>query len=311
MPVTAGTLENYRRWIAQFMEHFDWGVESVTTEGVVEAASMFLKSGLKPTTAERAMRCVSQFFSWREVATGEESPFARIKGSLFNASYEHTKERTLTEPEMQHFASVNGDTLPTYLVLLGFRTGMRLSDCCLLRFESIDFEQGVLQVICQKTQRTSGKATIPLALDPTRPEYDVTAMLLRQKAKFDAREPAGPYDWGYLGQNWVNPRAAGMYLSRRQVITKQIRQAFDRAGLKNRSHHSARHGLASLIVNSGINTHTAKQILGITSDDTLKHYVRPDTKFFREAVSAALAQARRRNGEGASIPATASPLLAA
>lgn len=308
MRIAEGTLVKYNQCINQFMEFFKWDVNSIGPDDCADFAESLLKSGYKPTTADKIVCIARQFFGWREKVSGAESPFKKIRGSLFRVSYEHTKDRALTEEEFTHFVNVNGECTPTYLVRLSFRTGMRLSDCCLLRFENIDFEQGLIQIVCHKTSTSGKKATIPLALDPTRPEYDVTKMLLEQKRKFDNREPSGSvFDWNYLGQNWVNPRVAGLYLRRKTSPAEAVLAAFKKAGLKNRSHHSSRHGFASMIVNSGLNTYTAKEILGITSDKTLSHYVKPDSKFYREAVSSALSQARRRSGGDA----ISSPLLAA
>ncbi len=297
--LTPNTVKDYRDHLNRFIEFFDGEKEQITPESCLEFGNHLIQSGFKQSYCHRIVRTVKQFFLWRRNTGGIPSPYDNIEGCQFVWSYKHTREKLLTEQQLLKFREANGDcndSMLSYLLTLAFRTGLRKIDCCLLNWASVDFGRKVICAVPQKTMRYQTEVMIPLIIDPIRPESDIWFALLEKRRMFEELERSGNNKYPYPGNTFVCPEAARMYMSQLGLLNKRFKLAFKKAGLPL-SFHSARHGIATVIANSGMNTMTVKRMLGIRSEKTLNTYVRPDEKYFAQTYQAALDANRARDGQ--------------
>ena len=166
------------------------------------------------------------------------------------------------------------------LVITGVYTGMRLGDCCLLSWDCINLERGIIQIVPQKTRKHArGRpVTIPIHSD-----------LRESLMEIPEGERRGR----------VNPRLADQYLSCRWRIDDGLRRIFEAAGIKMSfrvdgrprksvfaSFHSLRHTFVSLSANAGVPLHAVQSIVGHCSTAMTRHYYHENEAVLRQAVDA-------------------------
>jgi integrase len=142
------------------------------------------------------------------------------------------------------------------LCLLGFHTGLRLGDCCLLRWEDVALDKGVISVTPMKTARTSGR-TVAI---PIHPELAARLSLIRPE------RPEGP----------VCPLKAGQYARDRTEVAKRFALLFRQCGIRtsaakapNGAHatcevgfHSFRHTWVTRAAEDGVDPITIREVVG-------------------------------------------------
>ena len=138
--------------------------------------------------------------------------------------------------------------------LLGFHTGLRLGDCCLLRWEDVDLDRGVIAVTPLKTSRTSGKRVcIPI-------HAELAARLTRIRPE----NPAGP----------VCPAKAAQYRRNRPDVSKRFLLLFHQCGIRTSTKgaaakaacevgfHSFRHTWVTRAAEDGVDPITIREVVG-------------------------------------------------
>ncbi len=141
------------------------------------------------------------------------------------------------------------------LFYLGAYTGMRLIDCCMLKRDAIDWENGIISVTPIKTKRIRRTVTIPI-FDPLK---EILAPLVNELDKDD----------------YIIPKIANSYQKYSRTIKRGVVSIFESAGFETtievpgRKHsqsvigfHSLRGSLASKLLNSGVPVSVVKEIIG-------------------------------------------------
>jgi integrase len=112
------------------------------------------------------------------------------------------------------------------LFALGTYTGLRLGDCCTLRWSEVDLARGLIMRVPRKTARTSAK---PVHI-PIHPQL---AMVLREYREHNAtgrrRLPNRTDD---SGVDYVLPEIANNYKSNPSWLTVRIRKHFESCGIQ-------------------------------------------------------------------------------
>jgi integrase len=160
------------------------------------------------------------------------------------------------------------------LILAAYSTGARLGDLVNLRWENIDFEQGVLSFVQRKTQ---GEAVIGL-------HPDLEAFLRPIAAQ------EGP----------IFPSLAGRKSSGRTGLSATFSAIMEKAGIESAkirekegrgrsvrtlTFHSLRHGAASHDFKSKLIEQTQKHVTGHTRGATLRRYTHVDLDAIKAASS--------------------------
>ena len=141
------------------------------------------------------------------------------------------------------------------LFYLGVYTGMRLVDCCLLKRNAIDWDNGIISVTPEKTKRIRRKVTIPI-FDPLK---DILGPLITELEKED----------------YIIPIIASSYLKYSCTVKRRVVSIFESAGFETKievpgrknpqsviGFHSLRGSLASKLLNSGVPILVVKEIIG-------------------------------------------------
>jgi len=148
------------------------------------------------------------------------------------------------------------------MILLATVTGLRGIDIMKLSFDSIDWRNGEIRIIQEKTDVA---LALPLTTDVGEAirEYILYA---RPDSKSDKVFLSAKAPYGSIG------RAFNGILNRYCI----------KAGLPRRSPHSLRRGIATSMITSGVSVITVAQALGHKTIDSTKQYISLDTKNLKE-----------------------------
>lgn len=161
--------------------------------------------------------------------------------------------RAFTPEELERLnAEMDRDEQLRTVVTIALYTGLRLGDCCLLKWEHIDMARGIISLAPHKTARTT--VTIPIV-------PQLQSLLERTSA--DQRT------------GFVHPALANMYQRGRiDNLGKRFRHACKRAGIATTTvdasghrrsmlcMHAFRHTFISVLANSGMSLDIVKRIVG-------------------------------------------------
>ena len=162
------------------------------------------------------------------------------------------------------------------LLALGLFTGMRLGDCCSLRWGEVDL---ILGVIRKDTRKTGKPVQIPI-------HPELLAMLKQAEG-------------GRAGE-YVLPEYAAAYLKRNQTVVARIQKHFAECGIvtaapaqKQRvrrgvevGFHSLRHSFVSLCARAGVPLAAVQSIVGHSNPAMTRHYTHIGIEAARGAVAA-------------------------
>ena len=190
------------------------------------------------------------------------------------------RELTLGELERLYNAASKLGREWRLLLMVGVYTGMRLGDCCRLRWENVNLEKRIIQVIPAKTSKHAhGRpVTIP-----------IHALLLEALTEIPM---AGHCEF-------VNPSVAEMYIGHKWKVNERLCKIFSDANItmsmrvegRSRksvvaSFHSLRHTFVSLSANAGVPLPVVQSIVGHCSTAMTRHYYHENEAVLRQAVDA-------------------------
>lgn len=167
-------------------------------------------------------------------------------------------DRYLSEDEEKRLMN----ELPHYLkpiVICALTTGLRKSNVLGLKWESIDFNRGVIEILKQENK---GHKKIQLPISK----------------KFKAElEKIGLKDSGYV---FVSHRGNKPYTN----IDEGFKQACERAGIKNFRFHDLRHTVGTRLVANGADLETVKEYLAHSDLKTTQRYLHPVDENMKKAI---------------------------
>ena len=181
------------------------------------------------------------------------------------------------------------------LIMTGIYTGLRLGDCCRLKWECVNMERGIIQVIPEKTKKhMHGRpVTIP-----------IHAELLKELQEVKLGTGNGEWGTGNAGNTatsspYVNPVIAEAHMTTKWKVDEGLRKIFKAANItmsvrvegRRRksvvaSFHSLRHTFVSLSANAGVPLPVVQSIVGHCSTAMTRHYYHENEAELRRAVDA-------------------------
>lgn len=202
------------------------------------------------------------------------------------------RRRELSSDEMRRLMVVAAKEKGEWSTLfaIAIYTGLRLGDCCRLRWESIDFERRIISVVPAKTSRFGGKTvTIPIHSEL------MTALL-------DAAS--------LPGTGFVMPAIALDFRERRWRVSRGLSRIFQKAGIRtgvaiegrNRlapdaTFHSLRHSFVSIATDAGAPLSVVQSLVGHSTAAMTSRYYHAGEDAKRRAVDAIPPiGSRRRSG---------------
>jgi len=229
-------------------------------------------------------------------------------GSRFNP-FDHVRQlpwdshprRSLGRDEIARLLKAAKDEGGDYhlLFLVAAYTGQRLGECCRLKWEDIDIERGVIQLVPSKTRKyANGQlVTIPIHWK-----------LMQALLEIPAGSRVGP----------VMPTLARSYASNRWCAKGALARIFKAAGIATSvkladrkwscpeaSFHSLRHSFVSFAANSGVPLEFLRSIVGHKTTAMTRHYYHADEDGLRMAVAAIPAY----DASGNMVQGTVEPLF--
>ena len=145
------------------------------------------------------------------------------------------------------------------IVVCALTTGLRKSNILNLKWESINFKFGFIEILRQENKGHK-KIQIPLS------------------NKFRAElEKIGIKDKGYV---FINPDTNKPYTT----IKTGFNKALERAGIKNFRFHDLRHTVGTRLVANGADLQTVKEILAHSDIKTTQRYMHPVKENLKKAV---------------------------
>lgn len=290
----AATLAQYE---CQFSIFDTWAAEQkppvrlmreVTEETAAAFTRHLMASKRTPNTINKYLNLLQLI--WRVLAKPARlsvNPWADIKRKKLDP----VGRRELTLAELKTVCNAATGELAT-LLALGLFTGMRLGDCCLLRWGEVDTARGI---ILRKTRKTGTPLQIPIHAE----------LLKILKTAEASRE--GEY---------VLPEISAAYLKRNQTVVARIQKHFADCKIvtaapeqKQRTRrgvevgfHSLRHSFVSLCARAGVPLAAVQSIVGHSSPAMTRHY----THMGIEAAQGAIAALPALSGD-AEVAARATP----
>jgi integrase len=163
-------------------------------------------------------------------------------------------------------------------VILGARTGLRLSDIANLTWESVDLEEGFLRIKPGKTSRIGVTVVVPF-----HPDF----------ADWLATRPRG------VGKAPVFPELVGKRTDGENGLSNQFGLLVEKAGItrritpregkgrtvRSKSFHSLRHSFVSQLANSGVPSEISQRLVGHSDSGVHKKYTHYELEVLRDAVA--------------------------
>ena len=209
---------------------------------------------------------------WREFGQGR-NPFEKFQK---RKAPKASSRRALSEEEAARvMCEAAKDPDDELLFSLGAYTGLRVSDCALLKAEDVDLGANILKVTPVKTRRHMPR---PLEI----PMHPALRRVVENALAGGTR--------GYLSE-----RNAEMY--GRGTLTERTRSVFARAGIETCEKdqdgrkkfvcgfHSLRHTFVSMSIDAGMNPLLVQRIVGHSSAAMTDRYYHADRKALEEGIS--------------------------
>ena len=152
--------------------------------------------------------------------------------------------------------------------LLAARYGIRTSDIAGLIFENIDYNGNVIHI-------TQGKTGVPISF----PLTDDVSEAIEDYIKNSRPDSASPNVFLTISKPYAKPLSMqGIY---RIVSQYLVGAGFDIGGRRHGA-HALRSSLATQLLKEGISYPEVQQVLGHTSPDAARHYIRVEEEKLRE-----------------------------
>lgn len=272
----ASTISLAKMWVEKWLKWMNACHHKQVTHESLQSYVNFLYEKFLPATAREYYGSVRRFLRWMErTCLIERSPHVSVRIPM---TEKVRKVQPITREEYIRLREVAAGHWMDWVIMLGWNTGMSISDCMLLKWGNVDLDRCLITIRRIKTGTPS--------IIPFDPEDELG------RALFAARESnpdAKPED--YVS------RAAGMRVNLNSAAIGSVgksafRHISEAAKLpKGKSFHSFRHSFVSMLANSGMNTALATKVSGHLDPKVFARYVHVEPDSIRRDLAEARAKA--------------------
>jgi integrase len=224
----------------------------------------------------RAMRWTGAFLKWAEEMGYLDRRYSSL--SIFKCSAVlviHKPPQRFTPEQYEAMKEATKGTGWHYATIMAYRTGARLSDACLLKWESVNLEELYIHYLPWKTRKSQRYATCPFQAGG-----DFHNVLIELNASRDKR----PH-W----DQFVCPELAMRYATQSDVfqsyeLSRQFGGYCKKIGAAHLSFHKLRNTFMAKCVDGSIPFAQARQITGLGSDSVFMRYAKPNLDVLRVAI---------------------------
>ena len=266
-----------RKWLHESSHNIRF-IHEISPTIAEEYAGELWASGITPRTYNAHTGFLRSMFGVLSIRAGiTENVWKRVP----SMSHETESRRELTSKELSKVCKTAEGTL-RYMFAIGIYTGMRLGDVCLLRWDNVDLQRGVIEFVPMKTKRKNKTVTLPI-----HPSLQELLKELRPKQ--------GSVD------SYLLPDVAEEYQRNPTAISRRIREHFENCGIQTveesgSTHrrnaivrvgfHSLRHSFVSLCAGKGVPEVALMELVGHGSPAMTRLYSHAGTEQKAKAVAA-------------------------
>lgn len=261
--MTARELTRFALWI---------GTRHLTKDLVVRYCDEEKNRTVKGSTLQRGFSIVKQFLRWCErmgYVDGQIAFLVPTMEILQGPALRFSPEQYIALKE-----EVMG-TVWYYATVMAYRTGMRLSDVCLLKWENVDLENLFLSYIPFKTRRKGIRATCPIESGS-----DLHEIILDMDKSRSMHPMWAPYVCPGLAMYY--PKNGGQHAMMREGGSNPFKRHCRKIGAGYLSFHKLRNSFMSRIVDADVNWPKACQITGLKTFSVFLRYAKPDPNSLRK-----------------------------
>lgn len=323
----------FARWMEKY--HVEIGHLAEVTEEAVAEYLMQFKCNHSATTYNNHVCVLREVFrTLAEKAGVVNDPWANV--CLRADDSVSRRELSLDEVERLYSAASKEGKEWKLLLATGIYTGLRLGDCCRLKWECVNLERQLIQVVPEKTKRHMHGRPVTIPIHPSLMTELQAAMCEVKGEREEGREkyvnegentneaeglltslPSRKVDSSSSplplpsSLSFVNPAIAELYLHRKWQLDAGLRKIFKTANITMSirmdgrcrktviaSFHSLRHTFVSLSANAGVPLPVVQSIVGHCSTTMTRHYYHENLDALRSAVAAIPVIGTRKGGKG-------------
>ena len=232
-------------------------INRITPGKIEEFKQSLLNQGLKNSTVNRYYSSLSKAFNL--VIINYQLNMLNPCKCVQKLKEDNQIIRYLSENEEKRLFTV----LPAHLkpiIVCALTTGLRLSNILNLKWESINFDIGFIEILRQENKGHK-RIQIPLS----------------QKFRVEL-ERIGIKDSGYI---FINPKTELPY----RGIRKSFKTALKQAGIESFRFHDLRHTVGTRLVSGGSDLQTVKEYLAHSDLKTTQRYLHPVNENMLKAVN--------------------------
>ena len=162
------------------------------------------------------------------------------------------------------------------LIMIGIYTGLRISDCALLKWNDVDMDNKILKVLPIKTKKHM-EAPIEIPIHPTLMKLLEEALQNNDDSGYVSKENAEGYLRGHIGDRVVKLfKKCGIETSKEVDGKRKLVCGF----------HSLRHTFISMAINNGMSPLLIQKIVGHASVSMTEAYFHDNLDKMAEGINA-------------------------
>lgn len=257
----AGTAKRYARAVDLFLallgNKAKAPLSAITHKEILALLEARIKTGAAPKTISVDVKVLNTAFNLaRKLGLVLSNPVEKAL-ALHPIEVESSQRECFTAEQVKALLDTAEGDWRT-VVMLGFYTGARLSDCANMRWDNVDLAQGVIDYQPQKTRRQAKRVVVPIH----------PVLLTRLEALAATDEP----------QEYLCPSVARKPTGGKNGLSDGFNRLMRKAGIDAQaepgkgvrrfsalSFHSLRHSFNSTLANGGIDQETRMRLAGHSS----------------------------------------------
>ena len=251
------------------------------TRPMVEEYLAFFQGGHAPVTCNLRICHLREMFRSLLHAAGATSRVNPWEGVRLRARDGYTRrELSLDEVRRLLAASEACGREWRMLFALAIYTGMRLGDCCCLRWDAVNLASSVMRIVPRKTRRYLAGRPLTIPLHP-----ELAVMLNETPPESRSGFVLDTIAHDFTCRRWAVSRKLERIFARAAIETSVLLEGRSRR-TPSATFHSLRHTFVSIAVNAGVPLATVQSIVGHSSTAMTRHYYHPSEVALRQAVDA-------------------------
>ena len=277
------TWERYRKPVEDFVAHLGTRatlpLRAATSKDIRKFRDEQRAAGRAAATVNFSHKALaSAFEAAKRQAYIEANPCHAV--DYLPTHEEKVEKGTFMAKEVSELVQVTNSSDWQGVILVGYYTGLRLSDCLSLKWASVDLQARVLKVTPKKTARTGKKLEIPMS-------PDLEDFLLAHPIGKSESEPVFPSLAKLsVGGNRGASRQFQQIMQSAGLASGTLRDASGESGraVAERSFHSLRHSYITALSSAGVAVEVRQKLVGHSTAEQNLHYTHAEFSALRTAV---------------------------